>query len=687
MKIRSKDQGLIYLRRSSNRQELSLAGQLEWALKAAREQGVHVAADISDLDHMQRMKLHSYKDIRLDDAISGADLSRPGFLAVQVDLMANTRKSHLFIHMRDRFGRPSDAYEMAMREKSIRFEGVTIVLSTEVAVPLDRGEGNLGEDLKLLVEYYLSGDFLRRLAERVITAQLQLATRGYRTGGNAPYGFVRVLVDSQGNVIEELRPRRRVREPGCHVQIRPKDPEKIAIWLFILELAKSGWGAKRITNKLNEMGVPSPDAGKVRHDHGVAHRISGKWNSRTVLELLRNPAIIAVQQYGRRSEGAHRRLGVGGHRPLDDSDRTETKAKLVYNDDDLVIRKPANYDPQVDAEEWHALQQELDERGKSQRGIPRVKDLTKYPLSCRVIDMTGDCGSFMYCRTSGKRPLYVCGRYMKEGPTACDNNAVDANALLRFVLETIQAYIGDANTMARLRELVDERLKSNQTSGKAAVNELESTSLKSRYDALQSELSDIEYNYARERDDSLRQVIRNQLQGVKAELSELESRLQALQPKALTVSSPEAEVDAAMSILTDFQQIAANPKARAELTELFRRLGLQIGLTFKAGKKGKRAVRVLSSGILAFGGAALPTKLFGRDRVVPSECNHVESNECTNVQSPERAPSEPGTATEGSIATKTPDDSTNAPSPGNVEPSMRPNEGISCTKVSRGDRI
>src|SRR5262249_897750 len=53
--IRPKDRGLDYLRRSTDKQEISLPKQLEWAVAAARQHGVALDAAVADLAHMQAL--------------------------------------------------------------------------------------------------------------------------------------------------------------------------------------------------------------------------------------------------------------------------------------------------------------------------------------------------------------------------------------------------------------------------------------------------------------------------------------------------------------------------------------------------------------------------------------------------------------------------------------------------------
>src|ERR1700676_1832145 len=172
---RSKNRGLVYIRRSTDKQAISLPQQLEWAIDAARQHGVALDACLADLAIMQAQHLHTFKDIRLDDGITGLDLNRPGFLAVNHDALANGTVSHVFIYKRDRFARPADALAMAQIEKKLLEAGITIVLSDAVSLPFPSGQQDIARDIGMLFGYYESGEFLRKHAHRVLEFQKKLA--------------------------------------------------------------------------------------------------------------------------------------------------------------------------------------------------------------------------------------------------------------------------------------------------------------------------------------------------------------------------------------------------------------------------------------------------------------------------------------------------------------------------------
>ena len=148
MSKRKQDKGLVYLRRSTDSQENSLKMQIEWAIRRAGELGVNIEASLDDLHTMQSQRLHSFKSIRLDDAISGTEMKRPGFTSLQNDAKSDTSISHVFVQKRDRLGRPEEPMQLALLEKSISRSGVHIVFDDKIVDPSEFGSS---EDRKSVV--------------------------------------------------------------------------------------------------------------------------------------------------------------------------------------------------------------------------------------------------------------------------------------------------------------------------------------------------------------------------------------------------------------------------------------------------------------------------------------------------------------------------------------------------------
>lgn len=678
MPARTKNRGLIFLRRSSGRQESSLQVQLEWALRAAAAEGVRIEASLADLEHMQRKGLHSYKDVRLDDAISGADLERAGLGSLKADATADKAISHIYLLRRDRLARPEDAQFMVLWEKELRWAGITFVMSDKIGKPLDRGLVDIGEEISMWIDYYESGEFLRKHAERVIAAKILLGKAGYWTGGRAPFGFVRVLVDSAGNVLEELADGKKVRQQGCHVRIMPKDLEKLAVWTQILELKLKGWGGRRIALYLNELGIPSPDAGRARTDQGAKHLVSGKWNARSVLELARNPAILGVVQLGRRSDGTHRRIGKEGARLLTERDRNENdRPRLVYNDRADIISGATGFEPQFDARKWLEINAQMDVRGKSQKNVARAKDPARYPLAGRVVDLSNNCGSIMYGRPYGDRRVFTCGRYMRT--KECQNHSIDADALLTSTIEDLKRAALLAVGRGGLRRRLEKLAQSRAQAGEVSRAEKELKLLETRRNQLNADLENVDRRMARERNDELYAVLANQRQEMVRDLKEIDARLATARMSTSSQSTPDEDVEAALQLFDDIRSLGDDESSRLAFRDLADRMGIRIGLWFGPAIKGrKRVVRRLLGGVTKFGDDELPVPLFGSQRI------DGPSKPCGEPGGDENCAAMKDHCSQAGVVTASEASASQAAPPG---PSDSRQEGISYTMVSRGDMI
>ncbi|GMU34732.1 MAG: hypothetical protein AMXMBFR20_26040 [Planctomycetia bacterium] len=657
---RTKSRGLVYLRRSTTRQEISLAQQLEWAIRKAQEHGVQLDAGIDDLVVISKTKQNCKGAIFLDDGITGADLERPGLSQFIAEAISRKEVSHVFVHDPDRFARPEDPLEAVKLQQQLQRAGITVVFSNQIAGPISKGQSCTGESILALINYSESGQFLQKLALRITETKLSLAKGGFWTGGRPPYGFVRVLVDASGNEILELEEGTRIRREGCHVRIKPRDQGKINDWIRILKwYHNEKRGIKWIAAELNRLGIPSPDAGRKRTDAAGRHMVSGSWSHRTVQHLIKNPAIIGILRYGTKSEGAHRRHGPSGARLLEESDtRADGSPKTILNSPESFIEHPAGYDGLIDKDFFDQCQKIAEERGRSQRGVSRTRDLARYPLAMRVFDMTDGCGHPMYARTSGNRSLYVCGRYLKSGGAECEHNSVDGGALTDFIVNLLYQLVSRCGGRAALKKELEKL--AFQEAEKSPTREIQrQTHLERELKSSQEELRQIEENLARAPNEKTFNIILAKHEDQEKRIRKLKVELEHENATANRAKDfdPSAEVDRALALFDRLDVIESDRTARMNLRETIDEIDMKIGLYFKDGLKGtKRKIRVLKSGIVVTGGQLLPVRPYGKDYIAPANLGCEEQT----------------------VSVKRPDRSKSAEE-------RIPSEGVSFTKVIRGD--
>jgi hypothetical protein len=252
-----------------------------------------------------------------------------------------------------------------------------------------------------------------------------------------------------------------------------------------------------------------------------------------------------------------------------------------------------------------------------------AKDDTKYPLACRIFDLTDGCGSVMYGRTKESRSIYTCGRYMRTDNAECANNTVDGDATLRFVLKTIRQIIHLHGGRSRIEELLRERAKLAVD----AQPPMERTRLELmvvQREKLKGEVALVQRRMASESDDRIYAALREEFMAKQDELRQLdlhlEERSRAEQPPA--VQDAEGQVNAALALLDDVERICSIAEARGEINPMLVKLGMRLGLNFTGVIKGKkRSVRKLANGIMVFGDHDLPVPIHGKDRIGPAGGN------------------------------------------------------------------
>lgn len=289
--------------------------------------------------------------------LKGNQLNRAGLDALNQLALADAKVSHILIPHRNRLARPDNPVDGVLLEKSLRGAGLTLVFQDRVCDPIPLGSRQKLEDLLVSVlDYNYAGEYRTELARKIIEAQIALARRGYSTGGRPPHGFDRWLVKDDGTQVRKLMDGERVRMAGHHVVWMPGDEEKLRLNLRIVDLIKKT-PASRIAATLTAEGIPSPDAGRTRKDNGVRHEVSGVWHPNTITNIARNPLLVAIAFYGRRSMGDQLRFTPNGPRKLDESRDfgPDKRCKIVLNPDASQIRTASKFEPIISAEEHREL--------------------------------------------------------------------------------------------------------------------------------------------------------------------------------------------------------------------------------------------------------------------------------------------------------------------------------------------
>lgn len=612
-----KGRGLFLTRDSLGRHEQTPTQYVGWAQAKAKALGVAFNGTPTEINHMIANGISISGDLFLDFNVSGNLLIRPALDALKLEIRRDLSVSHVFIPRRDRLARPDHAIDGVELENELRGLGVYLVFMEATLSPLRQGHRQeVGEAICAYIEYDKSGRYRDDLAHLMIFAQLNLAKAGFSTGGRAPFGFRRNLCSVDGTIVMELADGRSVRQKGHHVVWLPGPEAEIALIRRILTLLAEK-PAQQVAQILNEEGIPSPDAGRMRRDNQTLHPVSGLWHPTTITNIARNPLIRALTRYGLRSMGDRRRMTPEGPRHIQDSDYREIQdsdyhkiskvPKVIRNPESNQVWGTAHCEPLIPVEQSQTLLEIIDKRGASQRGKPRSRNPAENPLGARIFDM--HCGWPMYRIPRKDSFRYVCGFYQQAGGQACSHNHVEGVIATKFALAAVQQRLLKPGMMERLEAKLRNRIAATPQESSAA----EAVGRKQgEINALRVQLATVEQNMAlASTTASLRSIekmfatLQEKEKGLAVELEQLKSSISA-------APTPESQIQAALSVARSLPQLAQNPKNLAAIGQLFRTVNVQLYVRFESVKLTKRYVNKLSGGILTIGDVPPPiTKYSG----------------------------------------------------------------------------
>lgn len=419
--------------------------------------------------------------------------NRPEFQAA-IDYAIAMEAGYFITWSSSRFAR--NKIEAGLYKRELDRAGVRLVY---IANEIDRGtdEGWLLDSVLEIVDELHS----RQIGKDTKRSMIRNAQQGYFTGARPPFGFT--VIPAPDN------PKRRK---------LVADPAETATVREIFALRLRGLGGTQIARQLNE--------------RGLLHR-GGRWSKNMILHTLRNEAHIGQRIFNRRDRK------TGRERPRE--------AWIIVQ----------SHDPTIDAEDWAAVQDQMNDAADAATGSP----LSTHPFT--GILRCAHCGGAMQIETAkgngGRYAYYVCRRAKRDGECT----------LQRYRAAELDDYLSDV--------LLD-RVLSPQNLRELAV-ELESEcgqwaqQQRQRRTAVAKRLADIEQRQRRlyetlelhGKDAPNLGDLTRRLRENNGEIKQLEAELTAIEAE----QRPEFEADQVeLQLLADtlrslLKETASAPRARA----------------------------------------------------------------------------------------------------------------------------
>ncbi|WP_060668633.1 MULTISPECIES: recombinase family protein [Bacillaceae] len=273
--------------------------------------------------------------------------------------------------------------------------------------------------------------------------------------------------------------------------------------LIFDKYVNEGWGTKKISNYLNEIGKRT----KKRKTFSIV----------SVSTILDNPA-------------------YKGYIRFNQVVNWETNRRKGKNPDHILTK--GIHEPIIDEKTWNKA---AELREKRRTGTPRQYSGT-FPLTS--IAKCPECGSYMTSSYGSKRKdgtkkrYYVCGQYHNKGKSVCEPNSIDAEWLEKAVFDRLTKALQSDSVIEDITERMNKQME------KHPMYAEQSKEVK----ILQSQLTKLEANKKRIQDSVetgsgiyTEEEAIERINGIRAEINEIQNKIFTLtenQPKNATSMKP-----------------------------------------------------------------------------------------------------------------------------------------------------
>ena len=450
---------VAYIRRSTDRQEQSLADQLRAIQQYAAQNGFEI--------------VRKYED----DAISGASSDdRAAFQQMMRDAESpNRRFSFVLTYDIKRFGRV-DLDEAGHHRYLLRRRGIDIIYVTEGF------NGDDSDDLLRPVKQWQARQELKDLSKVTIRGLLTRADGGFWNGGIPPFGYdlsyenasnefictLRFMPDGTRQVLDADSNIMRTIQRGDALQVSKKDrsrlalssPDRVSLVKNIFTwYVSEGLGIKSIADRLNRAQIPPPMGGRRRTSK------ESKWCQTTIMSILSNPLYSGSLIWNRLSFAKFHRIADGKAQPVK---RFPGHGPYLNDRDDWLVT-PNTHSAIIS-------QTTFDMAQRRREGMKRFGEANSYRCGRGAHShflLTGlikceHCGH-RWCgvtihrgrkRKDGSNPktyYYGCNGYNK-GKSVCPRRAIRKEFLEDWVVgkidEILREYIGTSYGIDKIRNTI-----------------------------------------------------------------------------------------------------------------------------------------------------------------------------------------------------------------------------------------
>jgi DNA invertase Pin-like site-specific DNA recombinase len=549
-----------YLRRSTSRQEKSLADQRSEIERYAASNGYEIRRWFQD------------------DGISGdATERRAGFLSLHKAACNGRDFDCILVWDQDRFGR-FDSMEAGYWIHPLRRAGVKLVSVNEGPINWNDFTGRVMYGLKQEGKH----QFLRDLSRNVARGQISNAKQGYLCGQAAPYGYDRMIVDECGQHRQRIRNGEKFSKPrSWHTTLVQSDDAikaQTVRWLF-RTYADTDTGLRSLADQLNARGVPGPTG--------------GPWYAASIKAILENHNYCGTFTWAKRREGKYHSVAAGHIRERDRAEVTLSpagKPLATDNPREAWIVVEGAHEPLIDKATFERVQAKLQRRKRSTPGAS-YRTHTKgngdaYLLSGLVF--CAHCGCKMHGATLQRKghryPKYVCSTYCRSGKSnlsGCGCHAVLQDRLIAVIVRKLTAKLLRPDNLARVKAIARRQLERRHKATDPKLIE----GLRRQLADLDREIETAAENFLRAPAELL-DVVGDKLAAMKRQRQHVQQELQ----RAESVSKPQ-DVSAAVDAVSSRLERLGKDIAAAELSrrrEVFRQLVDRIELRFDHVQRGKR---------------------------------------------------------------------------------------------------